>query len=191
MVTQDNLLHWYILTYRYMSCKKKLNFLSLMTYLEHHIILDVAFNFATYTDANSELEFRFDVTDVSLLCTLLSVPDIIMSEEGGYMQKHHWGPKGLLPKLSLDGTKVGVWPPSPRKSGAEEKFAEETLPVMLRESGLLEYFDEQENIFERRYVDGDFVYGDCKYIVSEYKGNMLNTVNGPTLFQSPNSLLSH
>ncbi|KAF4150332.1 DDE superfamily endonuclease [Phytophthora infestans] len=46
--------------------------------------------------------------------------------------------------------------------------------AMLRESKLMSYFEEHEELFGGRFLYGDPAYGMQKFILSEYKGNVSN-----------------
>ncbi|KAG1702472.1 hypothetical protein DVH05_009422 [Phytophthora capsici] len=77
MVSSETaLLQWYIAKNKYMSCKKKLRFMLLLDQVERPSIPAVTFDLASYTDTNSELEFRFDVYE---LRSLLRIPDTVVT----------------------------------------------------------------------------------------------------------------
>ncbi|KAF4028889.1 DDE superfamily endonuclease [Phytophthora infestans] len=83
MVSSETaLLQWYIAKNKYMSRKKKLRFMLLLDQVERPSIPAVTFDFASYTDANSELEFRFDVAGVYELRSLLRISDTVVTAHG-------------------------------------------------------------------------------------------------------------
>lgn len=83
MVNQVELLQWFIATRRGLSRKKKLRYLSLITYVERPVVPLVEFDLSTYSNADSELNFRFDVAGVRELYSLLRIPDEVVTVYNG------------------------------------------------------------------------------------------------------------
>ncbi|KAF4033981.1 DDE superfamily endonuclease [Phytophthora infestans] len=278
MVSSETaLLQWYIAKNKYMSRKKKLRFMLLFDQVERPSIPAVTFDLASYTDANSELEFRFDVAGVYELRSLLRISDTVVTAHGdtcsgdtalcvmlarlAFPTRYYdmmktfergtaWLCRVLLHMIDYvhdtfadklfmaesivssrmeeyceaveakgaptegvfgfpDGTKVAICRPSPRRHGERDENLQKHLysghkrihclnyqavtapdglciyfwgpmegrrhdSTMLRESGLLEYFDEHQDTFEGKFLYGDPAYGARKYIVSGYKGNSVS-----------------
>ncbi|KAF4029261.1 DDE superfamily endonuclease [Phytophthora infestans] len=231
--------------------QEKLRFMLLLDQVERPSIPAVTFDLASYTDANSELEFRFDVAGVYELRSLLRIPDTVVTAHGDtcsegtawlcrvFLHMIDYVHDTFADKLFMaesivsarmeeyceaveakgaptegvfgfpDGTKVAVCRPSPRRHGERGENLQKHLysghkrihclnyqavtapdglcihfwgpmegrrhdSTMLRESGLLEYFDEHQDTFEGKLLYGNPAYGTRKYIVSGYKGNSVS-----------------
>ncbi|ETL92418.1 hypothetical protein L917_09266 [Phytophthora nicotianae] len=63
------------------SKRKKLPYLVLLHdgAIERPLIPNIVFSLASFTDANCELEFRFDIGGLQRLCVLLQVPVVVIT----------------------------------------------------------------------------------------------------------------
>ncbi|ETV97673.1 hypothetical protein H310_09560 [Aphanomyces invadans] len=129
--------------------------------VERPLIPAVSFDI-NMRDADAVLSFRFDVSGVLQLTSLLECMNLQKRTYSGHKRMHCLNFQGLT---TPDGLCIHFFRPL---EGSRHDV------TLLRVSQLQEYFEANSDIFDGYYIYGDPAYPISKWIVSGYKGNNLD-----------------